>query len=184
LSLTLVLTPSAKPASPKTGWRVEPGVGYGPVQLNMTPDEVLAALGPPLKREESPPLLLTLRYRGSHYWFTAPPPGESGPKRLTRIIVWDASAVTRGGIRIGSSVFRVVDIFGDYSANVQTPSTTKVLECLETYILRDNGPNNLLIRVFYLQLGIAFELALTSSRPLPMVTSMWVRQPQACRKAS
>lgn len=165
----LAATSSAQP-----GWRVEPGAGYGPVRLGMTPDEVLASLGAPSNRREPGGTFLELGYRTSFYRFQA--------QRLVHIIIWDRTATTRGGVRVGSTLSQVVDVFGDsYGANLQSSPGGQARNCLGFTVEQLPGPNRLRLTANYRHLGISFAFVLTDDSTRPTVAEITVETPRACQ---
>lgn len=180
LIVTFTLTISAPASIAQVGWRVEPGTGYGPVRLGMGPDEVLRILGTPASRNERQ-YLLELTYQGSLYRFFAERLDTPQTKRLGHIIVWDRSATTRGGVRVGANLFEVIDVFGDSLGNLQGSGGQDPQYCLDMLVEQAQGPSRLALTVTYRQLGISFGLSLTNSAPRPVVERIVVERPRACR---
>lgn len=171
-----------QPSSAQT-WRVEPGIGYGPVRLGMSPDEVLGILGSPRERKDPSRWATTLTYSTSEYWFVARNVNEDPPvKELFLITVWDRNATTRGGIRIGSTLFQVIDVFGDTRANLQTAADRRVLSCMDVLIHQAEraGPNQLTLTVSYQQLGISFRFSVSNVAPRPILSDMQVGRVGKC----
>lgn len=157
------------------GWRVEPGIGYGPIRLEMTPEEVRQILGKPAKEGPVTPLALVFTYQTSQYWFWEQVGEPNAPKLLTKIVVWDARATTRGGIQRGSSLLRVMDVFGDTEANYRRRND-ELRRCL-TVLLLQQGRARPVLFLDYMQVGIRFELEIRSERA-PVLTSMEVLKSQ------
>ena len=192
IMLFLILTSIHLHADNK--WIIDPGHNWGPINLNMTEENVILLLGHPL---DSKTLQTTtgkiskfLYFQNASLLFIQQQKGSS-PK-LYQIIIRDKQSSTKEGIRIGSSIFDVINIYGEYiKANrVKDKSGYRILRCMEINIhafpmdrfFETGSPDSLILDIYYRNLGIGFDINL-SKKPIPwppQVENIRIQEPQAC----
>jgi hypothetical protein len=157
----------------RSGWRITPGRCYGPICMGETKDDVRARVGSP-----PPDLNPVVPGVPDTIWtFSGFAVGFSDTDATVDFIsIQDRTAVAGGGVRVGSTIDQVVDVYGDSSNGVKPgPSGQKsVPVCLETSV----STGSMWTLTFdYWDKGISFEFSVGAS---PRVREIDVFPPRAC----
>jgi len=144
----------------RNGWHIDPGVGYGPIKLGMSPDEVRARLGPP---PPSPGPSINTLWR----WPDALAVGFSVDQHTVNYVsIREQSGVTSGGARVGSTMDQVVGEFGG--------SSTSGSACNRITI---STGGEWTMTIDYFKRGISFDFSVGAS---PRVKEIRIFLPRAC----
>jgi hypothetical protein len=146
-------------------WIIEPGHNWGPINLNMTEDKVISLLGQPLDSKVTQTITgkitKLLFFRNASLLFLQQQKG--GSPKLYQMIIRDNKSSTKEGIRIGSSIFDVIKIYGEYiKANrVKDKTGYHISRCMETNIhafpmerfFETGSPDSLVLDINYRNKG-------------------------------
>jgi hypothetical protein len=149
-------------AQPNT-WRITPGKCYGPICLGATKDDVRARAGSPQIIPGVPSTVLDnlWSYAGFAVGFS------ETDGRVDFLGIEDRTAVANGGVRVGSTIDQVVDVYGDsfYKHGQRCLDTSVTTGAMWT------------LHFDYLDKGIGFQFSVGAS---PRVREIEVFPPRAC----
>jgi hypothetical protein len=180
-----------------TDWIIEPGRGWGPVSINMSEQQIISILGQPTRTTYGntipKDLFKSLHFASSVLMFKKNK--MDNQYKLYGIVIRDNKSSTKEGIKLGSSIFEVVKIFGDtMKADIAATkgstgktilrgmelSITTVSEGQDIYV---SSPDTLLLNTDYINIGISFNFAIDKKKPsTPKIEFITVKEIQSCKE--
>lgn len=164
-------------AHAQSDWVIEPGEGVGPVRLGMTEGGVHAYLKQPaavhargnFKTEDFQNL--SVDYSRDH---------GSAPFRVSIIRITSGRKATASGVRLGSSVFDVVDAYGDSPGNIRRDGVSgAAVGCLGLAILKSDKAG-VTLAFEYVNQGISFDTLIPRGGGSIDVTEISLYSPKRC----
>ena len=173
------------PTYAQGGSLIVPGRSWGQVFIGETDDGVMSALGPPSSRQDSEQTSVWRYPKAILTFFRGAAVNPSTTWKLFHITVWEPTAVTREGVRIGSPLPDVLRAYGD---NDENDDTKHAISCLSVGVYGTKSADGTetiydkpTLYLTYFQWGVGFELAPAGTSGVFIVSSISISKPAECQ---